>query len=62
MTLYRIAYAWPDGRRSHATLAAQPSQVLQRASDFVRCLVGGELLSITEQRPVVVQHTLELTP
>jgi len=60
VNLYRIKYRWPNGQDSHVSLAALPSQILQRASDYVRAFTGGELLEIAEDRPL--QPTLELTP
>lgn len=62
MNLYLVRYQWPDGRNSAVTLAAPASQILARSADYVRAFVGGELLSITEERAVVrvpQQLTLE---
>lgn len=58
--MYRIRYAWPDGRTAHATLTAPSSQILSRAAEYVRAFVGGELLAIEEERAVHIQ--LELKP
>ena len=52
MIMYRIRYAWPDGRTAWATLTAPRSQILSRAAEYVRAFVGGELLSIQEERPL----------
>lgn len=51
--LYRIRYAHPDGRTAAVSLAAPRSQILSRAAEYVRAFIGGELLSITEERAIV---------
>lgn len=63
MTLYRVRYQWPDGKVAAVSLAAPASQILTRAEDYVRAFVGGELLSISEDHPVVrCPQQLRLTP
>lgn len=57
MHLYRLTYAYPDGTLARATLAASPSQILVRASDYVRG-ASAELLRITELRALNLQLTL----
>lgn len=63
MNLYRISYAWPDGRQSQVSMASPESQILRRAAEYVRCFARGELLEIREERPIVREPVqLELTP
>ena len=58
MRLYRARYSWPSGRIAWVSFAAMPHDALRWASDYVRCFVQGELLSITEQHPIHTQLTL----
>ena len=58
VNLCRIRYCWPDGRTAAVSLAAPASQILQQASDYVHSFTGGELLSISEERPLAQQFEL----
>jgi hypothetical protein len=58
VNLYRARYEWPSGRQSWVTFAALPHDALRWASDYVRAFVGGELLSITEERTLSTQFKL----
>jgi hypothetical protein len=57
-SIYRARYTWPDGRASYVTFASVPHDALRWAGDYVRMFVQGELLSIDEQRPSVIQLSL----
>lgn len=60
--IFRLRYAWPDGRTAAISLAAPREQILNRAAEYVRRFTGGELLSISEDHPVArvpQQLTLE---
>ena len=59
-TLYRARYSWPSGRIAWITFASLPHDALRWSADYVRAFVGGELLSITEERSCAVQ--LRLVP
>ena len=60
--LYRAAYERPHTQeRCRITFVATPQQALPWAADFVKYMVKGYLLGISEVRSVQLQDELELT-
>lgn len=57
MTLYRAFYLWPSGEPRSVTFTAWPRDALLWAASYVRGF-RGELLSLTEQRPLILQLKL----